>query len=92
MLFSKRNKNIYKSVKTQIIMANITLAIPDFLHKKLRKHNEIRWSEVIRQILQKNLEQLELMDEIVKKSKFSKENIEEIGDKIKKGIAQRHGL
>lgn len=73
-------------------MANITLAIPDDLHKKLRKHNEIRWSEVIRQILQKSLEQLEIMDEIVKKSKFTRENIEEIGGKIKKGIAQRHGL
>ena len=73
-------------------MANITLAIPDNLHKKLRKHNEIRWSEVIRQVLQKNLEQLEMMDEIVKKSKFSTRNIEEIGDKIKEGIARRHGL
>ena len=73
-------------------MPNITLAISDALHKKLRSHNEIRWSEVIRQVLQKNLEQLEMMDEIVKKSKFSARNIEEIGDKIKEGIARRHGL
>jgi predicted CopG family antitoxin len=73
-------------------MANITLAISDSLHKRLKKHNEIRWSEVIRQVLQKNLEQLEIMDRIVKKSKFSKKDAEEIGDKIKKGIAQRHGL
>ena len=73
-------------------MANITLAIPDNLHKKLRKHNEIRWSEVIRKVLQKNLEQLEIMDEIAKKSRFTEKDVEEIGGKIKKGIAQRHGL
>ncbi len=73
-------------------MANITLAIPDSLHKKLRQHREIRWSEVIRQMLQKNLDQLELMDKLVKKSKLTREDVEEIGNKIKKGIAQRHGL
>ena len=73
-------------------MANITLAIPDNLHKRLRKHNEIRWSEVIRQMLQKNLDQLEIMDEIVKKSKFTEKDAKEIGDRIKRGIARRHGL
>ena len=73
-------------------MANITLTLPEALHKKLRQHSEIRWSEVIRQVLQKNLEQLEIMDEIVKKSKFTEKDVEEIGDKIKKGIARRHGL
>ncbi len=77
---------------SQNIMANITLAIPDSLHKKLREHNEIRWSEVVRKILQRNLEHLEIMDDIVKRSKFTKKDAEKIGDKIKKGIAQRHGL
>ncbi len=73
-------------------MANITLTIPENLHKKLKQRNEIRWSEVVRRILQKNVEQLEVMDEIVKKSKLTKQDIEEIGDKIKEGIARRHGL
>ena len=73
-------------------MANITLTIPENLHKKLKQRNEIRWSEVVRRILQKNIEQLEVMDEIVKKSKLTKQDIEEIGDKIKEGIARRHGL
>ena len=77
---------------SHIIMANITLAIPDNLHKKLKKHNEIRWSEVIRRLLQKNIEQLEIMEEIVRKSKFTEEDVRKIGDKIKRGIAQRHGL
>ena len=77
---------------TQNIMANITLAIPDGLHEKLKKHSEIRWSEVIRQMLQKNIEQLELMDKITGKSKLTQEDVDEISRKIKRGIARRHGL
>ncbi|MFH1325428.1 MAG: hypothetical protein ABIH49_01500 [archaeon] len=73
-------------------MANITLAIPDDLSKRLKKHNEIRWSEVVRQILQKNLEQLELMDEIVKNSKFTEKDAREIADKIDSSVAKKLGL
>ncbi|MBU1252040.1 MAG: hypothetical protein KJ905_04030 [Nanoarchaeota archaeon] len=73
-------------------MVNITLAIPDELHKKLKVHSEIRWSEVIRRILEKRLEDLEMMDKIVSRSKFSESDIEEIGEKIKAGIAKRHGI
>ena len=79
-------------MKTQIIMANITLAIPDSLHKKLKTHREIRWSEVIRRILQKNLEQLEIMDEIVKKSKLTQKDVDEIAEKIDAKVAKRLGL
>ncbi|MBS3086354.1 hypothetical protein J4422_01495 [Candidatus Pacearchaeota archaeon] len=73
-------------------MVNITLAIPDALHKKLKTHSEIRWSDVIRRILEKRLEDLEIMDKIVSKSKFTEEDVEEIGKKIKEGIAKRHGI
>lgn len=73
-------------------MANITLSIPDELHKKLKKHKEIRWSEAIRAILEKRIEDLEFMDNIAKNSKLTMKDVEEIGTKIKRGIAKRHGL
>ncbi len=73
-------------------MANITLAIPDSSNKKLKTHSEIRWSEVIRRILQKRVEDLELMDKIVSKSKLTKKDIEEIAEKIDSGVAKRLGL
>ena len=59
--------NIYISVKTQIYMANITVAIPDKLHKKIRKHSEIRWSEIIIKIIEKTIERLENKDNILEK-------------------------
>ena len=73
-------------------MPNITLAISDELHKKLRTHNEIRWSEVIRKILEKRLEDLETFDKVASKSKFTEKDLENIGEKIKEGIAKRHGI
>ena len=73
-------------------MPNITLSIPDSLHKKLKQHREIRWSEVIRIMLEKRLHDLEIMENIANKSKLTKKDIEKIGEEIKKGIAKRHGL
>ncbi len=73
-------------------MANITLKIPNDLHEKIRNHAEIRWSEVIRQLLQKKIEQLELMNQIIKKNKLTKEDIDEISKKIDSNVAKRLGL
>lgn len=74
------------------IMANITLAIPDELHSKIKVHNEIRWSEIVRNILQRKIEQFELLEKLTSRSKLTEEDVEEIGKKIKRGIAQKHGL
>lgn len=73
-------------------MVNMTLAIPDELHKKMKTHNDIKWTEVVRAAIQQRIEDLEVMNKIVSKSKFTIKDAEEIGKKIKMGIAKRHGL
>ena len=40
-------------------MVNMTMAIPDELHSKMRKHPEIKWAEVARQTFQKKINILE---------------------------------
>ena len=40
-------------------MVNMTLAIPDELHKKIRKHPEVKWSEVARQAIERKAEMVE---------------------------------
>ena len=77
---------------TQVIMANITLTIPNILHEKIRSHGEIRWSEVIRQLLQKKIEQLELMNQIVNKSKLTQKDVDEISEKIDSNVAKKFYL
>ena len=73
-------------------MTNMTLAVPEDLHEIMRKHNEIKWSEIARQALWEQARKLELMDKLLSKSKLTEADAESIGHKIKHGIAKRHGL
>ena len=71
-------------------MVNITLSIPDELHKVVKQHPEIKWSEVARQAMLEYAQKLKMMDEITGKSELTDMGAEEIGNLIKKGIAERH--
>lgn len=43
-------------------MTNITLSIEDSVYKHMRKHSEIKWSELVRKMIKKHLEQLESLE------------------------------
>ena len=43
-------------------MTNITLSIDDNVYKKMRKYSEIRWSEFVRKIIEKRINELEKLD------------------------------
>jgi polyhydroxyalkanoate synthesis regulator phasin len=73
-------------------MANMTFAVPEDLHKIMKKHKEVKWSEVARQAIRLHAKKLELMDKLVSKSKLTEKDVKEISDKIKKEIAKEHGL
>lgn len=65
-------------------MTNVTLAIPSDLHERMRKHSEIRWSEVVRKSIEQKVQLLEVMDKIAQKSKLTKEDVDELSHRIKK--------
>ena len=71
-------------------MTNMTLAIPQDLVAVMKKHREIKWSEVARQALLEKAEELKLMDQIVSKSKLTDKEATEIGRKINANLAKRH--
>lgn len=73
-------------------MTNMTLAVSEDLHEIMKKHNEIKWSEIARQALWSHAKKLELMDKLLAKSTLTEDDAENIGNKIKRGIAKRHGL
>jgi len=73
-------------------MTNMTLAVPEDLKKIMEKHQEVKWSEVARQAMWEHAKKLELMDKLVSKSKLTENEALEIGRKIKKEVARRHGL
>lgn len=48
-------------------MTNITLSIDDDVYNKMRKYSEIKWSEFVRKIIKKRIEELETLDKSANK-------------------------
>ncbi len=73
-------------------MTNMTLSIPEELITIMRKHSHIKWSEVARRAMWEEAKKLELMDKLLANSNLTEKDVEEIGKKVKKGIAKAHGI
>lgn len=71
-------------------MVNMTLAVPEELSQLMKKHTEIRWSEIARRAMWAHAKKLVLMEKLVTNSKLTEEQAEEIGEKIKAGLHRRH--
>ncbi len=70
-------------------MTNMTLSIPEELHKKMKQMSEIKWSEVARRAIEERINDLEVMNKIAFKSKLTKKDVDEISKKIKRAAAKR---
>ena len=73
-------------------MPNLTLSIPEELHEKMKKHSEIRWSEVVRKTISGKVELLDAMDKIASKSKLTKKDVDDISHKVNGAVAKKLGL
>lgn len=70
-------------------MVNVTLAIPDELNHRLRKHPELKWSEIARMAFERKLKEVELEHRILSKSKLTEKDAEVLGHKIKAEMRKR---
>jgi hypothetical protein len=72
--------------------ATIKLFLPKKLLKEIKKFKEIKLEKEISEFLEKKVQELKLakLEEITKNSKLTDKDIEELGAKIKKGIAKWH--
>lgn len=71
-------------------MVNMTLALPQELHDIMKKHSEVKWSEVARRALWDYARKLELLDSLVSNSKMTEKDVEEIDKIVKKAMAKRY--
>jgi hypothetical protein len=72
-----------------IDMANITLSVPDNIHKKMKHFSEVKWSEVARKAIIKKLEIMVLAEKLAQKSKLTEKDIEQFSKKIKSSASKR---
>jgi hypothetical protein len=71
-------------------MVSMTLSIPEELHELIKKHNEIRWSEIARRAMWDYANKLELLDHIAEKSKLTEKDVMELDKKIKKAVHKHY--
>lgn len=71
---------------------NITLSVSDEVYEKMKEFPEMRWSEVARKAIEARIDALQTLEEMASKSKLTEKDAQELGKKIKRAIARRHGL
>jgi predicted CopG family antitoxin len=65
---------------------NLTLSISAELYEAMKKHPEVRWSEVARGAISKRLRDL---DEILSKSTLTERDVKEIAERVNKGVWEK---
>ncbi|HYU06089.1 MAG TPA: hypothetical protein VEM77_02780 [Thermoplasmata archaeon] len=71
-------------------MPNITLTVPPELHRKMKAHPEIKWSEVVRRILAQRIRALERLDALTRRSTLTVTDVEELDHLVKEGLRRRY--
>ncbi|QGA80194.1 hypothetical protein [Candidatus Nanohalobium constans] len=73
-------------------MSKVSVRVPDDLKKSMEEHRQINWSEIAREAFREEIKKLELADSIASGSELTEDDVQEIGEKVKQGIAEKHGL
>ncbi len=72
-----------------IVMTNMTLSIPEDLHREMRSHPEVKWSEVARRAIQRELERLHTYDRLLSSSALTEHDAVVLGRESRRGAARR---
>ena len=70
-------------------MTNITLSIPDEVHKEMKQFSEVKWSEVARKAIIHKIRTLKLAEELASESKLTKHDIERLSKKVNASATKR---
>jgi predicted CopG family antitoxin len=76
-------------------MPNITISVSDELYKTIKRHKQIRWSEVARRAMvdyAQRLAMLDKLDKLTEHSELTEEDAIRIGRKINKSITKKLGM
>jgi len=71
-------------------MPNLTLSVSQDLHEAMKRHPEIRWSEVARRAIAKRVQDLEALDAMLSKSTLTESDVRELAEKVNKGMWEKH--
>lgn len=70
-------------------MPNVTIAVPEEMHREMKRHSTVKWPEVMRQAIARELELLHAFDKPLEDSKLTEEDAIELGREIRHAAARR---
>ncbi|MFH0837611.1 MAG: hypothetical protein V1870_05760 [Candidatus Aenigmatarchaeota archaeon] len=70
-------------------MVSMTLSIPEDLRERMSEHPEIKWSDVVRAILEQQIREIEEAERISSKSRLTEKDVHELVSSVDKQIAKR---
>ncbi|MBS3157730.1 hypothetical protein J4206_00410 [Candidatus Woesearchaeota archaeon] len=68
---------------------NMTVTIEEPLWKEMKKHNEIRWSAVMKEAVMVKLKALSILNKLADSTKLSEREIEEFAIRLGKKVNAR---
>jgi len=71
-------------------VVNVTFAVPEELHEIMRRHPEIKWSEIARKAMWEYAQKLELMERITSESRLSEKDVLELDKKVKAEVSSKY--
>lgn len=71
-------------------MPTMTLAVTEDLYDIIKRHNEVKWSEIARRAMWEYAKKLELLDRLTEKSELTESDVMEIDKSIKKSLAKHY--
>jgi hypothetical protein len=69
---------------------NITLSVPEDLHRRMRRHPEVQWSEVVRRVIAAKIRDLEAMNRLTAKSLLTQDDVDELDHVLKAALLRRY--
>ena len=72
-------------------MGGMTLPIPAELKKRMARHPEVKWPEVARAAILRQLDGLEQAEKIASKSRLTESDVHELAAKADAGMARHFG-
>ena len=70
-------------------MPNVTFSVPEELHREMRAHPEIKWAEVARSAIRRQLRSLDIYDRLLVNSRLTERDAVRIGREIRRRASKR---
>lgn len=70
-------------------MPNMTFAVPEELHREIRRHRDVRWSEIARRALVREVNRLHIYDRLLSQSVLTEADAVELGRRIRRRKSTR---